>query len=74
MELKIITFDDFIAGDHTSWIDLDTVPDSMRMDYAIRNANLYNKLPLCGYCEGTGNELFEKYESCRKCGGSGVAK
>ena len=65
-----IPFSEFKAG-VLVLIDLDTVPPRMMQDYLRRNDNLRKKRPLCGPCDGTGNEFFSMYHRCPKCQGRG---
>ncbi len=51
--------------------DLNKVPPHMRMDYQTRNENILAGVALCGWCEGTGNEMYSMYRACPKCGGTG---
>lgn len=41
-------------------------------DKIVRHENLLSGLPICGHCEGTGNEMYSMYRQCPKCNGRGV--
>ena len=51
--------------------DLRSVPFHMQMDYKTRNENILSLRPICGWCDGTGNEFCSMYSCCPICGGSG---
>jgi len=55
-------------------VDLNTVPDHMRMDYETRNENVREGRKLCGRCNGTGNEMFSMFRLCEECLGNGWKK
>ncbi len=42
-------------------------------DTARREQNEKAGHSLCEHCNGTGNELYAMYRSCRECGGDGIA-
>lgn len=65
-------FNGFYVGEIVI-VDIETVPQQMRMDYRIRNKNVTEGKRLCEWCDGTGNELYSMYRKCPKCGGDGIA-
>ena len=50
----------------------DDYPESLKMDIRKRNENIDENKELCKKCDGTGNQLFSRYQKCSDCNGTGI--